>query len=188
MLIAARYSVRRHPHADEQRIRVELSGNLCRCTGYAGIVAAVKSVAADAAAPAVPAPNGRRAAFRTFAPVGSASAAPSPAAPAAAATAEPRAGWTRFEESFVVRSAPHIAWRAFADLPLVASCLSGAGLLEHDAKAVNGRMHVKLGPISAAFAGSAAIERDDASLAGTIKGAGSDGGSGSRTPAATSPP
>jgi carbon-monoxide dehydrogenase small subunit len=42
-------------------------------------------------------------------------------------------------------------------------------------------MTVKLGPIVAAFAGSAVIERDDATMTGTIRGAGSDGGTGSRT-------
>jgi carbon-monoxide dehydrogenase small subunit len=45
MLIAARDIVRRLPGADEQRIRVELSGNLCRCTGYAGIVKAALDAA-----------------------------------------------------------------------------------------------------------------------------------------------
>ena len=44
MLIAARDIVLRVPDADEQRIRVELSGNLCRCTGYMGIVAAILRV------------------------------------------------------------------------------------------------------------------------------------------------
>src|SRR5258708_16276574 len=78
MLIAARDIVRRLPHADEQRIRVELSGNLCRCTGYAGIVAAVKSVAADAAPPAVPPPNGRRAPLPTPPPPPSPPAPPPP--------------------------------------------------------------------------------------------------------------
>src|SRR5579883_79162 len=44
MLIAARDIVLRLPAADEPRVRVELSGNLCRCTGYLGIVNAVTSV------------------------------------------------------------------------------------------------------------------------------------------------
>jgi len=35
----------RNPHASEAEIRDVLSGHLCRCTGYAGIVAAVKDVA-----------------------------------------------------------------------------------------------------------------------------------------------
>src|SRR5467141_3001530 len=44
MLVSARDLVVRMPQADEQRIRVGLSGNLCRCTGYVGIVRAVQSV------------------------------------------------------------------------------------------------------------------------------------------------
>jgi 2-furoyl-CoA dehydrogenase 2Fe-2S iron sulfur subunit len=36
--------LRRNPHASEAEIRDVLSGHLCRCTGYAGIVAAVKDV------------------------------------------------------------------------------------------------------------------------------------------------
>ena len=48
MLITARDIVQRLPHlvkdADEARIRVELAGNLCRCTGYQGIVRAIQRV------------------------------------------------------------------------------------------------------------------------------------------------
>jgi 2-furoyl-CoA dehydrogenase 2Fe-2S iron sulfur subunit len=35
----------RHPHPSESEIRDVLSGHLCRCTGYAGIVAAIKQAA-----------------------------------------------------------------------------------------------------------------------------------------------
>src|SRR5437016_4675641 len=44
MLIAARDLVLRLPDADERRVRLGLSGNLCRCTGYVGIVRAVRAV------------------------------------------------------------------------------------------------------------------------------------------------
>ena len=44
MLITARDIVSRLPAADERRIRLELSGNLCRCTGYVGIVRAIRRV------------------------------------------------------------------------------------------------------------------------------------------------
>jgi len=44
MLVTARDIVTRLPAADEARIRKELSGNLCRCTGYIGIVKAIQSV------------------------------------------------------------------------------------------------------------------------------------------------
>ena len=46
MLVSARDLVRRLPEPDERRIRLGLSGNLCRCTGYVGIVRAVRSVIA----------------------------------------------------------------------------------------------------------------------------------------------
>jgi len=44
MLVAARDIVLRLPNADEARVREELAGNLCRCTGYRGIVRAVLGV------------------------------------------------------------------------------------------------------------------------------------------------
>ena len=48
MLITARDIVIRLPHlvnaSDEARIRRELAGNLCRCTGYQGIVRAIQRV------------------------------------------------------------------------------------------------------------------------------------------------
>ncbi len=44
MLITARDIVTRLPDADEKRVRLELSGNLCRCTGYVGIVNAILAV------------------------------------------------------------------------------------------------------------------------------------------------
>ena len=44
MLISCRDIVTRLPDADEKRVRLELSGNLCRCTGYVGIVRAVLAV------------------------------------------------------------------------------------------------------------------------------------------------
>jgi aerobic carbon-monoxide dehydrogenase small subunit len=44
MLMTARDIVTRLPDADEARVREELSGNLCRCTGYVGIVRAILRV------------------------------------------------------------------------------------------------------------------------------------------------
>jgi carbon-monoxide dehydrogenase small subunit len=181
MLIAARDIVRRLPGADERRIRVELSGNLCRCTGYLGIVNAVRSVieaqAAGAAPVAAPAPSAAR--FTPFVPSSTEQTPPTQQAPPALEQA--RKGWTRFEESFVVVKPPAVVWEVFADVPAVAACLPGAELTDHDRHSAKGRMTVKLGPILAAFAGSAVIERDDQALRGVIRGAGSDRGTGSRT-------
>jgi aerobic-type carbon monoxide dehydrogenase small subunit (CoxS/CutS family) len=41
MLISAEALLRSGAGADEAAVREGLAGNLCRCTGYAGIVAAV---------------------------------------------------------------------------------------------------------------------------------------------------
>ena len=46
MLVVARDIVLRLPDADEARVREELAGNLCRCTGYRGIVRAILGVLA----------------------------------------------------------------------------------------------------------------------------------------------
>lgn len=40
-IVASKALLEREPHADEQRIRHWLAGNLCRCTGYDKIIRAV---------------------------------------------------------------------------------------------------------------------------------------------------
>lgn len=51
MILSAKALLDQDPHPTEAEIRAALAGNLCRCTGYTTIVAAV-SAAADAAAAA----------------------------------------------------------------------------------------------------------------------------------------
>jgi aerobic-type carbon monoxide dehydrogenase small subunit (CoxS/CutS family) len=51
MLISATALLRRNPDPSDDDVRIALSGNLCRCTGYDGIVRAVASAAA--AGPAI---------------------------------------------------------------------------------------------------------------------------------------
>ncbi len=178
MLITARDIVQRLPGADEQRIRVELSGNLCRCTGFVGIVNAVKSVA-DAAGRGEPAAVAAAAPTVPLAPLAPFAPAAACAAPQRTATSAP-AGGTRIEESFVVAHAPQRVWEVFADMPAVAACLPGAELTAHDAGSVQGRIHIKFGPMRMAFDGAAALERDAAAMRGLIRGAGSDSVSGSK--------
>lgn len=47
MVLAAVNLLKRKPHATEAEIRVGLSGNLCRCTGYTKIFAAVTAACRD---------------------------------------------------------------------------------------------------------------------------------------------
>lgn len=49
LLMAATALVRAEPEATPARVREALSGNLCRCTGYAPIVAAVQAVLGERA-------------------------------------------------------------------------------------------------------------------------------------------
>ena len=49
MLISAAALLREHPNPTVAEIRIALSGNLCRCTGYNAIVDAVVSIAGPAA-------------------------------------------------------------------------------------------------------------------------------------------
>ena len=49
MLISATALLAANPDPTEDEIRAGLSGNLCRCTGYVGIVAAVRSAAKELA-------------------------------------------------------------------------------------------------------------------------------------------
>jgi carbon-monoxide dehydrogenase small subunit len=50
MLVSATALLKANPSPSEDEVRVALAGNLCRCTGYDGIVKAVLAVAAGDAA------------------------------------------------------------------------------------------------------------------------------------------
>ncbi|SDV46327.1 xanthine dehydrogenase family Fe-S subunit [Chitinasiproducens palmae] len=201
MLIAARDIVQRFPAADEARIRLELSGNLCRCTGYMGIVKAIKAVLQDLKERPIAAPEASArvaakvestappAAFQTFAaaaaPASGSGAAPdAAAAPAGTSSAEAqstsRKGWTAIDDSFVVPFALDQVWAFMGDLPRVVQCLPGAELVEHGGETVKGRIAIKFGPMSANFAGGARLERDDAAHRAVVRGAGQDNISRSR--------
>jgi len=196
-LIAARDIVLRLPEADEARIRRELAGNLCRCTGYVGIIKAVQATVRQQRKlePASgPAPVDAVTPSKTFSTNWDqarpeASAAPVPATAAAGndgsadIPSQSKQGWTLFEEKFVIRRPASEVWEVLGNLPMIVSCLPGAELIKHDGQQVQGRMTVRLGPINAAFSGSAVIARDDAAMSGSVRGAGSDEGSRSRTKA-----
>ena len=179
MLIAARDVVQRLPGADERRIREEMSGNLCRCTGYLGIVRAIASVIkARGAANEVPVEalfdKSPKTVPVAFTP------AEMPSRPAEEPAQRPVSGGTRIEDAFTVRHPVAVVWDAFADMGAVAACLPGAQISEQHGDAVKGRIEVKFGPMRAAFAGAASLERDAAARRGIIRGAGQDTLSSSR--------
>lgn len=189
MLATAYDIVRRLPDADEQRIRVELSGNLCRCTGYVGIVRAIQSVLADLKAnpavgsiaavrrPALSAKPASAGMMPSFVATEISRKSPPPVAPESsgqAAAVENAKGWSRIEDSFCVDFPPEQVWSFMGDVKALASCLPGAEVLENDGKTVKGRIGIKFGPITAAFNGSASLNRNDAERTGMLRGAGTD--------------
>jgi carbon-monoxide dehydrogenase small subunit len=45
MIMSTVYLLQRHPQPTDAQIKEGLAGNICRCTGYVNIIAAVKSAA-----------------------------------------------------------------------------------------------------------------------------------------------
>lgn len=88
----------------------------------------------------------------------------------------------KVSEEFSVAAPAPAVWTALNDLPLVASCLPGAEVLEVDADGTRarGRMNMRLGPIATNFEGEATIERDDESMIAQLDGSGTDRRSSSR--------
>jgi carbon monoxide dehydrogenase subunit G len=91
----------------------------------------------------------------------------------------------RLEQSFSLPFSRSAVWPAFADVPMLVSCMPGAALqgeprpVEYGAD-LDVLFTVKLGPITGAFQGQGAIRLDDAACAGTFSGGGADRKSGSR--------
>lgn len=203
MLATARDIVLRWPIADEARIRLELSGNLCRCTGYMGIVAAIRDVLEQTRGNAHPAiaalravcqihdggkTTARASAFAPFEATDTGTAA-APAAPgesvprtdaAASAAAPDGKSGTRIQGAFTVPFPADAVWSFMADLPAVAACLPGAELTEHNGDRVKGRIAIKFGPMSASFNGAARLDRNEAARSAILRGAGQDSLSQSR--------
>lgn len=174
MLITARDIVLRFGELPESRLREELAGNLCRCTGYVGIVEAVRAVAA-----------GRASVLDAPAPL---AAAPVAAAPLAAPTSPPvetpatptlTSSGPGVAQRVLLAAPPDAVWQALADLRSVVTCLPGAEITCLDGERVEGRLQVALGPIRAAFAGVGRVTLDEARREGRLVGGGRDGGTGS---------
>jgi carbon-monoxide dehydrogenase small subunit len=188
MLISARDLVLRLAEPDERSVRAGLSGNLCRCTGYVGIVRAVRAVIEQRRRRGIaPVAGGGR---QTLGPVGSGNATnsaqpdgargttakPEAPQPMSGASAIPDFTPTKtFGETFTVPYPPDKVFDMLGDVRQVAACLPGASLTDMPTpERVEGAIRVKLGPISADFRGAARIERDVDTLSGRIVGIGSD--------------
>ena len=206
-LMSAYDLLSRHPTVTEEELPEELSGVLCRCTGYRNILSAVGQVAGAYAGGGLPGPrNCGAAALARRAPRSAAVAAPAggevivgavaaeareaPAAPAAGAGAGgPDAadvGVPQGPPTFVAEvtstlaASPDDVWRVLGDVRMVARCLPGAELTDDlGGDRYRGRARVGVGPVRLSFRGLAQVaERDEQARTMRVLAQGSDAGGG----------
>jgi len=200
MLATARDIVIRLPDADEKKIRAELSGNLCRCTGYMGIVDAIMAVLAqqklnpDPAVIALRVPLTPLANSNTAAKSSSITIKPviinsevfeknkdvtvSNIPSASTSGISPKG--TVIEQVFELSHPADDVWMLMTDLPKVARCLPGAEILSEENGQVTGRISIKFGPMQASFEGQATLEVDQVKQQAMLIGVGRDKLSNSR--------
>ena len=167
MLVTARDIVQRLPHADEARIRLELAGNLCRCTGYAGIVRAISRVLAEEVGGTVMAPLPLP--QTTFAAATSSTPAPLAAVPEGEA----------MTQRLRIAAPLEAVWQAVQNPALIAGCVPGASLTEQQEGKIAGELALALGPMQARFVGRATLGFGPGHVA-WVQGEGRDALSGTR--------
>lgn len=183
MLIACRDMVMRYEYLDEKTIRVALGGNLCRCTGYMGIVAAVMSVfeqrgellgdsanenVGSAVVPVTltPLPTFKRTSGQVE-------------QVATGAGGEDSDGDQTLREQVVVAKPADEVWQFLRDVEKVVPCVPGASLLSVDGEDLTMEMEISLGAIRVRFQGTGRFTFDDSNHSGRFEGKGRDMRSGS---------
>ena len=206
MLIAARDLVRRKGGLGRGQIRREMSGNLCRCTGYMGIIDAIAEVMAarppaptggvPAAAKAwlgpAPGPRAKSAAPATDraaampaargatastdgAALSGARLTPARAVTVTVARLEERDGRTWLRQHFVLDHPQAAVWALLSDIEGLARCLPGLTLDgPPEGERVAGHLDIKLGPITARFAGEGRLTLSAAEQRLNVEGRGVD--------------
>jgi carbon-monoxide dehydrogenase small subunit len=200
MLVTARDLIRRGAARDEESVRVGMSGNLCRCTGYMGIVSAIVKVArnhsiedAGKTKPCTLGPAPGPDAPDSFKERGAVAVKPARTAKTTATVvhaptlpdsvgAKVQTGkitqdgkFTTLTQTITVSHPREAVWRLMADIERVATCMPGVTLdgPERDGH-ITGCMLVKLGPISADLAGEADVTLNEDEWRGIIEGKGRD--------------
>jgi len=166
MLITARDIVLRLPDADDDRIRLELAGNLCRCTGYNGIVRAIRRTL-DMRLQTVSSTAPRHAVLPRHAGEGR---PPRLSLPDPTPMAQP-AGPT-LTQTLRITAPRDALWQALQNPTLVAACIPGAEITALENNRINGKITIALGAIRGTFLGTADVTYGD--LTGTITGEGQD--------------
>jgi carbon-monoxide dehydrogenase small subunit len=204
MLVAAHDLIRRKRGLNRTQIRAEMSGNLCRCTGYIGIVRAIEAVMAlrdSFDLPTAPvrdrwlgpppgprSPHSSRAGRGLVVPRGEARLDEALAGQLASTgelgkrpikvdvgAPQDANGETRLIQSFVLEHPREAVWRVMSVPEEVAACLPGV-MLDGAVEGgeVKGRMQVALGPIKVRFSGRGRISRFESEYRQVVTGTGGD--------------
>ncbi len=192
MLITARDVIARHEQLTPDTIRRHMSGNLCRCTGYRGIVNAIARVANDPATnrqetPITglgPAPGPNK--HHQTGPDTSSSArvrpthapetlsAPPLTHPIATPTSTPD-DWLCVQQTFSLPHPLSRVWALVSDPERVCDALPGIAL---DGPAVDGKVRgqatIKLGPIAPTFAFTGTYQIEENARKAIMTGDGND--------------
>jgi carbon-monoxide dehydrogenase small subunit len=190
MLIAAHDLLRRRPGLNRAAIRTEMSGNLCRCTGYVGMINAIERLMGEAVE--------RRPALLRLGPAPIASNRRGAAAPANRPAPSPpiqplrsrsiavnleqmtRDGdTTRLRQTFVVDHSCDAIWQLVRDPARAAGLIPGVTLSEIRNDQIRAQMTIRLGPIRATFSGEGTAQPIDSDYRQVITGRGQDRLSGS---------
>lgn len=180
MLVTARDIVRRLHEPDTHRIRQELSGNLCRCTGYQGIVTAIASVIEQKQKHTNTQDNITNNTPRIVAPKPFSVDAKQDALGSKTLSISKLTmivdseGWTCLDQALDLPHTQSKAWAFFEDLTQVATCMPGAQIDTIDGNDIRGHMQIKFGPIRASFDGTAERMADPETKSGKLIGHGAD--------------
>lgn len=181
MLATARDILERFPAPTEEKIRVELSGNLCRCTGYQGIVSAIQDVAqqlarqhTDPSTQRVTSDDRKPVAFSTFEPVFPETVSDN--VRASKGSVQTEGNWTVVDRAFELPYPQDKVWSLFSDVGKVAECVPGASLTELSDSGFQGAVAIAFGPIKAQFGGSGTFQISESDHSGFLAGQGADKG------------
>ena len=183
VLATAKDILTRFPSPDEGLVRHELSGNLCRCTGYQGMVQAIVDVGAQTGhgqtghgQSSLEESNFRRpepVPFTPFVPEEDQGPAREPGT-RPAATVTQHGNWTAVDRTFLVNHPKQEVWALFSDISRVATCVPGATVSRVNDDTFSGHVEIAFGPVKARFAGDGNFRNNDDLQQGHISGKGTD--------------
>lgn len=182
-LIACRDIVFRNIENDETEIRLALSGNLCRCTGYVGIVKAVKDVLsirrkliADQHDNVQLCEEEKIEFLGSLKPFKRTRGILKQKEMASSGSGE---NDQSFKEAFRFNFPSDVVWDLISDVERMVPCVPGARLIDRKGENLKIEMQSSFGAITAKFMGDGKINTNDVDRTGKFGGSGKDDRSGS---------